>query len=336
MELAEPRADVKYVDPYGRPLEKADLPADTDTMPKVTADGLTDVEIDLPKESGQINMRSHDDIDEDELNAASDGLTFKINGKGDEEKVEIGDKTYLVDISQPSPKDIGQILMVSQPDVVVPPTGDDGNPVKVADGYVRVTFDPTDKAQDQTKTVYDVKEGLTWEQAKAATPAVVEPKAPTPKDEKMNFVAWKDNGGKGQKLDEKTGTDKVAQTTFTAYFEKDIVGPKDPTKPGGDNPDANLYWTVKFESEDTTKGTVAEENTFYVLKTANKTLADLKDSAPATTAKEGYKFDKWDPALDNKTAIDQDLTVKAKFAALDEIVGPKDPTKPGGDNPDAN
>ena len=49
-ELAEPRANVEYVDPYGRAItDPADLP--TGTMPKVTADGLTDVEIDLPESS---------------------------------------------------------------------------------------------------------------------------------------------------------------------------------------------------------------------------------------------------------------------------------------------
>ncbi|KXB69961.1 copper amine oxidase N-terminal domain-containing protein, partial [Peptoniphilus sp. DNF00840] len=61
------------------------------------------------------------------------------------------------------------------------------------------------------------------------------------------------------------------------------------------------------------KGTVAAENTFYVLKTGGKTLADLKDKAPATTSKAGYEFDKWDPALDKSTAINKDITVKAYF-----------------------
>jgi len=113
-----------------------------------------------------------------------------------------------------------------------------------------------------------------------------------------------------------------------------VIGPKDPTKEDGKNPDTSKYWTVKFESADATKGTVDAKNTVYVLKSANKTLADLKDSAPATIAQEGYKFDKWDPALDENTAIDKDMTVHAKFVALDGVIGPKDPTKPDGKNPD--
>ena len=49
-ELAEPRADVKYVDPYGRDLEKEDRPAADAAMPNVTADELTGgVAIALPK-----------------------------------------------------------------------------------------------------------------------------------------------------------------------------------------------------------------------------------------------------------------------------------------------
>ncbi|WP_276907511.1 bacterial Ig-like domain-containing protein, partial [Peptoniphilus duerdenii] len=96
----------------------------------------------------------------------------------------------------------------------------------------------------------------------------------------------------------------TAQTNALTVLEK-VVGPKDPTKPDGKNPDANKYWTVKFESADTAKGTVAAENTFYILKTAGKKLADLKDSAPAATAIGNNKFDGWDPALDTNTAIDQ-------------------------------
>ncbi|KXO15418.1 hypothetical protein HMPREF3189_01368, partial [Clostridiales bacterium KA00134] len=91
----------------------------------------------------------------------------------------------------------------------------------------------------------------------------------------------------------------------------EVVGPVDPNKTPNPNPDK--YWTVTFESEDTSKGTVAAENTFYVLKTAGKTLADLKDKAPVTASKAGYEFDKWDPALNENTSIDKDITVKAYF-----------------------
>ncbi|WP_058259819.1 hypothetical protein, partial [Fenollaria timonensis] len=120
-------------------------------------------------------------------------------------------------------------------------------------------------------------------------------------------------------LDNKTAIDK--DITVTGTFTKDIIGPVDPGVTP--NPDTKLYWTVTFVSADTATGTVAKENTVYVLKTANKTLADV--TAPKTTPATGYKFDKWTPALDNKTAVDKDLTVTGTFTKLTDVIGPVDP-----------
>ena len=180
-ELAESRANVEYVDPYGRQLtDTNDLPASTDTMPKVTADELTDVEIDLPRTAGQISMRESDDIDEDELNEAENGLTYKVDNKAKNEKVTIGKKEYKLDISQPSAKEIGTIKMVYQKDVLVPPTKDDGSgdPVDPAEGYVRLTFDANENKQDgitgkhtagayqgKQKSYIDVKQGVQYDNA---------------------------------------------------------------------------------------------------------------------------------------------------------------------------
>ena len=110
--------------------------------------------------------------------------------------------------------------------------------------------------------------------------------------------------------------------TVKAYFRQagttptpqnpPVVGPVDPTDPNGGKPaDTSKYWTVTFESADTTKGTIAAKNTVYVLKTETKTLADI--TAPGKTAVQGYEFDKWEPALANATNIDKDMTVKAYF-----------------------
>ncbi|WP_277250864.1 leucine-rich repeat domain-containing protein [Peptoniphilus vaginalis] len=93
----------------------------------------------------------------------------------------------------------------------------------------------------------------------------------------------------------------------------EVVGPVDPTKPEGKNPDESKYWAVKFESEDESKGTVAAKNTFYVLKTERKTLADLASKAPEVTAKTGFKFTGWNPALYANTSINGNLTVNATF-----------------------
>ena len=141
----------------------------------------------------------------------------------------------------------------------------------------------------------------------------------------------------------KEAVDKLAKGSGKTGLEKrlaaiilleEVVGPKDPTQPGGENPDTNKYFAVKFESEDTAKGTVAAENTFYILKTAGKTLEDLKDSAPAATPVGNNKFDGWNPALDTNTAIDQDRTVKAQFSVkvfdpthVEKMVVKEQPTK---------
>ena len=309
-ELAESRVDVKYVDPYGRELtDKADFP--TGTMPKVTAEELEDVSIDLPKTSGQINMRADkDNLDLDALHSASDGLSYKVGGKVDGEKLTIDGKDYILDISQPNAKEVATILLAYQKDVVIPPVDVNGNPVKVADGYVRVTFDPTDKAQNTTKTVYDVRKDLTWEQATKSTikPHVAEPTAPTPKDEKMNFIAWKDNEGKGQKLSEKTGTDTVAQTTFKAVFAADIIPIPDPDKPTPKPSDD--YVKVSFDA--TKDGQFAEnvqKKDFWVKKTVKTSSVKAQVTDPTfkdTAAKK--VFDKWmegnaAATFDDQTAV---------------------------------
>ena len=104
-------------------------------------------------------------------------------------------------------------------------------------------------------------------------------------------------------------------TDIIAKYQLSVTGPKDPTKPGGGNPDPNKFWTVTFESEDTKKGTVDSANTFYVYKDADPkhTLADLADKAPKATGIGDYTFKGWSPALDKNTVINKDLTVTAYF-----------------------
>ena len=122
-----------------------------------------------------------------------------------------------------------------------------------------------------------------------------------------------------------------AERTLTAKYRDEIIGPVDPKVTP--NPDNEKYWTVTFKSADEKTGTVAKENTYYVDKKSGKTLADVK--APKTTPAEGYSFEKWTPALDNKTAVDKDLTVTGTFTK-DVVISdkdvipfdPKDPKKP--------
>uniref|UniRef100_UPI0023F6BACA copper amine oxidase N-terminal domain-containing protein n=2 Tax=Peptoniphilus lacrimalis TaxID=33031 RepID=UPI0023F6BACA len=101
-----------------------------------------------------------------------------------------------------------------------------------------------------------------------------------------------------------------------------IVGPVDPSV--NPNPDESKNWTVTFAA-DANKGTIVSENTFYVLKGSGKTLADLANAAPEVTAKPGYEFDKWEPALDANTTINKDMTVKAYFKQAGTTPTPQNP-----------
>ena len=132
-------------------------------------------------------------------------------------------------------------------------------------------------------------------------------------DEKKDFK---------DKVDEQTdkpGVDKVVEEAKKAAEktpgqDPKVVGPVDPTDPNGGKPaDTSKYYVVTFVSSDTEKGTVAAKNTVYVLKTETKTLAEI--TAPEKTAKTGYEFDKWEPALDANTIVTGDMEVKAYFKA---------------------
>ena len=144
-----------------------------------------------------------------------------------------------------------------------------------------------------------------------------------------------------------TVKEKPTPTPTPTPQDPAVVGPVDPTDPNGGKPaDTSKYWTVTFKA-DPAKGIMGTKNTVYVLKTANKTLADI--TAPKVTAKPGFKFTGWEPALDANTTINKDMTVNAKFEKVTPtptdppvepkdppVVRPVDPTQPGGKSQVAN
>ncbi|WP_308577653.1 InlB B-repeat-containing protein, partial [uncultured Parvimonas sp.] len=201
--------------------------------------------------------------------------------------------------------------------------------------YWTVTF----KSEDETKGTVDAKNTVyVLKTANKTLADITAPKVTAKAG--FKFTGWEPT------LDANTTINK--DMTVNAKFEKvtptptdpAVVGPVDPTDPNGGKPaDTSKYWTVTFKSEDETKGTVAAKNTVYVLKTENKTLADI--TASKVTAKAGYEFDKWEPALTNATSINKDMEVKAYFKASGTtptpqdppVVGPVDPTDPNGGKP---
>ena len=218
------------------------------------------------------------------------------------------DKKLVDDAVMKDLSDAERTLTAKYIDEIIGPVDPDKKPNPDEKKYWTVTFVSADKntgtvakentfyvAKDKGKTLADVT-------APKTTPA-----------EGYSFEKWT------PALDNKTAVDK--DLTVTGTFTKDVIGPVDPDKKP--NPDEKKYWTVTFVSADKNTGTVAKENTFYVDKKSGKTLADV--TAPKTTPAEGYSFDKWTPALDNKTAVDKDLTVTGTFTK--DVIGPVDPDK---------
>lgn len=125
---------------------------------------------------------------------------------------------------------------------------------------------------------------------------------------------------------------------FTAKFIKlkEIIGPFNPEDQNAEKPiDSSKYWTVTFESADTSKGTVDKNNTFYVLK-SRYNLGALFNKEPSTTPAEGYVFNRWEPKITVYTPIDRNLTVKAIFKEKEEIQEPTDPKIIGPVDPNAS
>ena len=228
------------------------------------------------------------------------------------------DKKLVDDAVMKDLSDAERTLTAKYRDEIIGPVDPKVTPNPDNEKYWTVTFKSADEktgtvAKENTYYV-DKKSGKTLADVKA-------PK--TMPAEGYSFEKWT------PALDDKTAVDK--DLTVTGTFTKDVIGPVDPKVTP--NPDNEKYWTVTFKSADEKTGTVAKENTYYVDKKSGKTLADVK--APKTMPAEGYSFEKWTPALDDKTAVDKDLTVTGTFTK-DVVISdkdvipfdPKDPKKP--------
>ena len=202
-------------------------------------------------------------------------------------------------------------------------TGTDPS-AQVPDGYTRVTFDAgegntIDRTNNRYKVI-DVLTGTAWDNAEVKKEI---PASATYKDATKVFDKWNEAVPTTGNVVAKEFTANYKAVGTPAPQDPAIVGPVDPTDPNGGKPaDTSKYWTVTFKSEDETKGTVDAKNTVYVLKTETKTLADI--TAPKVTAKAGYEFDKWEPALDANTTINKDMIVKAYFKQAGTPI-PQDP-----------
>ena len=106
-------------------------------------------------------------------------------------------------------------------------------------------------------------------------------------------------------------------TAFNAKHVLDITPYVVEGKDGTDKPQE--YVTVTFVS-DADKGELSGTSTYYVKLSANKTLGDI--AKPAVTAKTGWKHTGWD--RENSERITEDMTVRAVYEALPDVVEGKD------------
>lgn len=339
-ELAEPRANVEYVDPYGRAItDSADLP--TGTMPKVTADGLTDVGIDLPNSSEEINMRDSENIDEDELNTADTGLTFKVDNKTTGEKVTIDNKEYKLDISAPNAKKIGTIKMIYQKDVIVPPTGGDGNPVAPADGYVRLIFDANENKQGgitgthntgdyagQQKSYIDVKEGLDYTNAnlQAAIKALATTGTKLVNGETKTFAQDTKNPWTPKVP---ADTTKVATATYNAQYTKSTA--EQVTELGGLKPETIKVW--KDDNIDWSKGVAPNTANSADVALIKQLLYNAKVTDITVPIRDSSNAGKFEGKLLVTFGDDSTLEVEKQLLIVSEHIVTVDPNNTDPDAP---
>ena len=179
--------------------------------------------------------------------------------------------------------------------------------------YWTVTFE----SADETKGVVDANNKVSVLKNSGKTLADIAKDAPKVTAKAgFKFTGWE------PALDKNTVIDK--DMTVKAHFKKaGTPTPQDPTDPTDPPAPPQEYWIVTFKSEDETKGTVDANNKVSVLKNSGKTLADLAKDAPKVTAKAGFKFTGWEPALDKNTSINGNLTVNAKFEKVKVAKKPK-------------
>lgn len=215
VQITNPIIKLDVNDPYGNQAMLSEALKANLKISGMERDGF-DIPFTISRHERTFNVKAAEVFGEDgisdtvELNYPGDDPVLTIQGETAGGLLTLGGVEYKVVKSYSVDKG-GQITLTSQPKVMAVPPEQLDKPVPA--GYVRVTFDPTAEATDPTATAYDVKEGLTWDEARQAIPdKVVEPAQPTHKNNK-GFEGWFDGNSK---LADKNGP--VTGTTFTARY----------------------------------------------------------------------------------------------------------------------
>ena len=210
-----------------------------------------------------------------------------------------------------------------------------GKPSTVPDNFIKVIFDPTDKATDTKEIVWWVapkKEAVRFTITSPVGKAVQGGDGETLYTWK--FDTWET---KGDKLTYVEGSNNYTLNTnkvtdgevFKAQYKTDNIIPYDPTSLM-DQPEG--YVNVTFKAE--TGLSLKDVKAYYVKKNAKVTLNTIKDNEkkgyPTVEEKAGYAFDKWDPA-DTTEIKDKDIVVTAKAKPVSDVMEKKEgETKPQG------
>ena len=173
-------------------------------------------------------------------------------------------------------------------------------------GYVEVTFVPTDKAMDKKERTFWVNP------EKEVTIPVTDPKGTT----YYTFEEWKIGANADGDVYKPTVGKKFTENTIITATYKEAANiipydPKEPmTKPAG-------YVRVSFEAD---KGlSLSNVQYYYVKENAGIKLGDTSLVKPNVAADTGYKFEKWNK--DDATEITNvDVVVTAKATKLDMVI----------------
>lgn len=185
---------------------------------------------------------------------------------------------------------------------------EEGKPNYVPEGYVKVTVDPTTKAEKPQKYTYYVN---------PAAKVVIPGKDPVGTGDNK-FVKWTylDNGTETEyKLSEKPRHQFNGETTITAQYSGDIV-PQTGTK----KPDGVPKKFVLVEFKPGTNGTLAGTTKYWVNPTAGKKLSDI--THPSVTAENNWKHTGWDKA--DTIEINAALEVTAQYLKKVLTANPND------------
>ncbi|WP_036762432.1 hypothetical protein, partial [Peptostreptococcus sp. MV1] len=171
-EITSPVINLVVKDPYGNPATAAgDVAAKLNVAGLGGEQGGLDIPFTISQGNTSFNLKqaellNGEDYDITELNYPGDSPTLTVDNETSG-KLTLGTGADAVEYKVAkaySIKDGGTITLTSQPKVIVPVPGNDGNLPNVPDGYERLTFDATADGKIGTvqKVAFDVLSGTKY------------------------------------------------------------------------------------------------------------------------------------------------------------------------------